>query len=355
MSSRFVGRRVARRIERQRARVGARRVVEPPLQVVLDTDPVMVGGVGAGLGGRRRGRADDHRNDAAHARGGRASSEVELDPELHDAGRRGGQDLAEAARLAGDVRRAEVRVVEGVEHLPAELDPPPVAGREVLGQREVERRQAGPAHDADAGGPEGLRRRAEGRERVRVEPSGDRPLRFRQLGLADEVGPGPSFAADAEHRRAAKRRRQAEPALHGVDAGQLPAAEQGIGQRRPVVAVAAAPAERQLPDVARHEAMLDVELGQAALGLQVVAVLRLTERAGVESGPTPARRDVVRRLGQRLAPGVADERAEPVREPLLEPGLERVVAGVDAVLHPLDVAEAGDTAAGQPTGSRSGW
>ena len=30
-----------------------------------------------------------------------------------------------------------------------------------------------------------------------------------------------------------------------------------------------------------------------------------------------------------------------MREPLLEPGLERVVAGVDAVLHPLDVAEAG--------------
>ena len=43
----FVGRRVARRIERQRARVGASRVVEPPLQVMLDTDPVMVGGVGA--------------------------------------------------------------------------------------------------------------------------------------------------------------------------------------------------------------------------------------------------------------------------------------------------------------------
>ena len=62
----FVGRRVARRIERQRARVGASRVVEPPLQVVLDTDPVMEGGVGARLGGRRRGGADDHRDDAAH-------------------------------------------------------------------------------------------------------------------------------------------------------------------------------------------------------------------------------------------------------------------------------------------------
>jgi hypothetical protein len=49
-----------------RARVGARRVVEPPLQVMLDTDPAMVGGVSARLGGRRRGGADDPRNDAAH-------------------------------------------------------------------------------------------------------------------------------------------------------------------------------------------------------------------------------------------------------------------------------------------------
>ena len=138
-------------------------------------------------------------------------------------------------------------MVEGVEHLPAELDPPPVAGREVLRQREVERRHAGPAHDADAGGPERLRRRTEGRERVRVEPSGDRPLRFWQLRVADEVRPGPAFAADAEHRRAAKRRRQAEPALHDVDAGQLPAAEQGVGQRRPVVADSGGPGRTAAP------------------------------------------------------------------------------------------------------------
>ena len=217
--------------------------------------------------------------------------------------------------------------------------PPALTGREVLGQREVERRHAGSAHDADSRGPEGLRG-AEGRERVRVEPSGDRPLRFGQLGIADEVGPGPALAADVEHRRATERRGQAEPALDGVDAGQLPAAEQRIGHRRPVVAEVAALAERQLPDVARHETVLDVELGEAALSLEVGAVLRLQEHAGVESGATPARRDVIRRLGQRLPPGVADERAEPAREPLLEPGLERVVAGVDAVLHPLDVAEA---------------
>ena len=46
--------------------VSASRVVQPSLQMVLDTDPVMVGGVGAGLGGRRRGGADDDRDDDAH-------------------------------------------------------------------------------------------------------------------------------------------------------------------------------------------------------------------------------------------------------------------------------------------------
>jgi hypothetical protein len=41
------------------------------------------------------------------------------------------------------------------------------------------------------------------------------------------------------------------------------------------------------------------------------------------------------------SPGIADERRQPVREPLLELRLQRRVAGADAVLHPLDVAERG--------------
>ena len=55
---RLVGRRVARRIERQRPLVSASRVVQPSLQVVLDANPVMVGGVGAAARRAARGDAD---------------------------------------------------------------------------------------------------------------------------------------------------------------------------------------------------------------------------------------------------------------------------------------------------------
>ena len=129
-----------------------------------------------------------------------------------------------------------------------------------------------------------------------------------QLGIADEVRPRAALAAEVEHGRPAERRRQREAALQHVDAGELPAAEHEVGRLVPVAAESAAAAERQLPDVARDEAVLDVELGRAALGAEVVAVLRLAERAGVDAGAAAARRDVIRRVGQRLAPGVADER-----------------------------------------------
>ncbi len=48
--------------------------------------------------------------------------EVELQPELNDPPVAGAQDLAEAARFPLNVRRAEVRVVERVEQLRAELN-----------------------------------------------------------------------------------------------------------------------------------------------------------------------------------------------------------------------------------------
>ena len=86
---------------------------------------------------------------------------MKLQPELHDARVAGGQDLAEAGRIRCDVRRTEIRVVERVEHLGAELDVAPLAEDESLRQREIEVRQPGPAHDADAGVAERLRRRAE--------------------------------------------------------------------------------------------------------------------------------------------------------------------------------------------------
>src|SRR5206468_9007548 len=98
------------------------------------------------------------------------------------------------------------------------------------------------------------------------------------------------FAADVEHRRSAERGGQGEAALQRVDARELPAAQQQIGHRIPRVAKAPAAAERQLPDIARHEAVRDVELGRPAIGLEVVTVLWLAKRAGIDAGAAAARR-----------------------------------------------------------------
>ena len=75
------------------------------------------------------------------------------------------------------------------------------------------------------------------------------------------------------------------------------------------------------------------------LGAQVVAVLRFAEHAGVEARAASARRDVIRRAGERLPPRIADERRQALREAFLQTHLQRLVGGADAVLHPLDVAE----------------
>src|SRR5262245_53725506 len=81
----------------------------------------------------------------------RARSEVELQPKLHDARVTGAQDLAKAARLALDVRHAQVDAVEGVEHFGTELDTPMVIDAEIFREREIEVGIARTAHDADAG------------------------------------------------------------------------------------------------------------------------------------------------------------------------------------------------------------
>src|SRR5688572_26073350 len=96
---------------------------------------------------------------------------IEFQPELNDPPRRGREDLPEAARFPGDVGRPEVRMVERVEELRAELDVAPRVDGEILRQREVEVGHPWAAHDADAGVAECLRRRAERRERVGIEPA----------------------------------------------------------------------------------------------------------------------------------------------------------------------------------------
>jgi hypothetical protein len=97
-----------------------------------------------------------------------------------------------------------------------------------------------------------------------------------------------------------------------VNSRDLPAAEREVQRTVPAVAEPPAAAERQLVDVARHEAVADIELGGAAFGLKVVAVLRLAEDAGVHAGAAAARGDVVRGFGERLPERVADHPRQPL-------------------------------------------
>src|SRR5262245_14426533 len=121
----------------------------------------------------------------------------------------------------------------------------------------------------------------------------------------------------------------------------LPAAKQQISRLVPIVTKTPPVTERQLPDVTRYEAMLDVELGQAAVGAQVIAVLRFAECACIHTRAAPTGRDVIGRAGQRLAPGVADQSCQTFGEGFLQTSLQRVVTRPDAVFHPLDVAKRG--------------
>ena len=144
----------------------------------------------------------------------------------------------------------------------------------------------------------------------------------------------------------------AKPALQHMDATELPAPEQQVERRAPVAAEPSTAAERKLPHVARHESMSDVELCRAAIGCQIVAVLRLAEGSGVEARAAAAGRDVIGRVGDRLAKRVAHQRRQPVRVAFLERDLKRVVIGADPVLHPLDVAERRVWTLRRPSASR---
>src|SRR5687767_6513242 len=92
-----------------------------------------------------------------------------------------------------------------------------------------------------------------------------------------------------------------------MNARHLPAAQNQIRRPVPVISKSTPLAERQLIDITCDKAMFDVELGQPAIGPYIVAVLRFTKGSRIDARAAAAGRDVVRRAGQRLAPGVTDE------------------------------------------------
>src|SRR4029077_1614859 len=85
-------------------------------------------------------------------------SPQELEPELQLPRVVGRGDRAEGAGAAVAVRRAEVRVVEQVERLQAELDVRGAARGEPLRERGVELPEDGPAHGVPRGVAERLAR-----------------------------------------------------------------------------------------------------------------------------------------------------------------------------------------------------
>ena len=140
--------------------------------------------------------------------------EVELQPELNNAGIGSGQNLTEAARITRNIRRAEIGAVERIEQFGAELKVIALGQVKVLRQREVEVYRSRAAHNPDACGTERLRRGGEGGlEGVGVEPALQCALRFGQHGIAHQIGTRSPLSTDVENTPTAQRGRQTKTAL----------------------------------------------------------------------------------------------------------------------------------------------
>src|SRR5206468_1410920 len=103
----------------------------------------------------------------------------------------------------------------------------------ILRNREIEVCQTRTAHDADAGIAKCLRGWTQRREGIRVEPTLDGSLRSRQLGIRDEVGSSDAIAAEIQNGVAADNRGQWQSALHDMNAGNLPIAEEQVHRLAP--------------------------------------------------------------------------------------------------------------------------
>ncbi len=158
--------------------------------------------------------------------------------EGHD--RTGGGDRALPRRADVRVRVVELRRIEGVEHLRAELQASRLirAQPEILEERKVELLRAGAAQDVAPRVAKGeLRRRG---ETACVEPAVDRTLGAGQHGVASRHDVGALAAAAVERvDRGVHGKGEAAVKLH--DAVQLPAADERFGhatrafQQRPAV------------------------------------------------------------------------------------------------------------------------
>ena len=116
-------------------------------------------------------------------------------------------------------------MIECIKQFRSDLEIPGFTNANLLREREIERRRAGPADDSDAGVAECLWSRTQRGERAGVEPTLDGSLSIWQLWICDKIRPGDAVAAEVENGAAAERGRQWKAALDGVDSGYLPLSE----------------------------------------------------------------------------------------------------------------------------------
>src|SRR5712671_1438309 len=162
-----------------------------------------------------------------------AHLEIELESKLDDSSTGSCRYSSKRDRLASNIRRSEVGVIERVKQFGSELNGAVFADRHVLGDRKVKVGIPGSPHYPYSLASKCLLRRSGNRERVRIEPSIHSSLRSRQLWIPNQIWAGNSIGTQIENRWSAKGCRQWKTCLEYIDTGQLPVPQNQILRASP--------------------------------------------------------------------------------------------------------------------------
>src|SRR5215510_13337934 len=238
--------------------------------------------------------------------------ENDLQPELHLPWVERRRDFAEVLRIVGGRHWIiEVRMVERVEKLRAELNLEPLGHLEIPAQCEVKVLDARPDDDVASRG-------SKRSDRLRLKRGFVEPL-FDSLRpgvrIADQVRAvvAVKSVADIPAQQGCERAAR----LQREDSRSLPPSED-VGER-PASEDLVTFAQRNLPDRARHQTMPHVEIGQPSLGAQVERVLGDGARRGAAGRNA---RGVINGFAERVGP----EQRQPFRVTLLGLQLHRMIS-----------------------------
>ena len=221
------------------------------------------------------------------------------------------------------IRQREVRMVEDIEELRAELQVDSLADPRRLHHGEIGRVRARPDHRiASRVAKRAGRRRHECR---RIEP-GVRPLGS-VVGVAHHVGPVVARFAASARARAVPEGSDRQTAAQRVDAAQLPACGQPPG---PLVQHVGEDVE--IVDEVHREPLALVEAGSRLFGARIETVLRQRDagRAGAEA---------VGGIVDGVRPDMRSEQRQALGEAPAQHNLQRVVIGIGGGLQLIDAGE----------------